>query len=115
MHYYHSASAELDPECLFGRRIGAERAVVGRTVAEQIAEFERVALVVWAAAVAAAVEGLVVVDQMAALVVAAVVPVDWAEVAVAVAVVGCFPAAAAFEHSLVVAAVDSFPAAAVVK
>ena len=82
MHYYHSASAELYPRCLFDWGSGAERAVVLRTAGEQIDEFARAA--VWAAAVAA-VEGLVVVDQTAALVVAAVVPVDWLGVAVVAA------------------------------
>ncbi len=80
---------------------------------EQIVESERVALVVWAAAVAAAAEGLVVVDRTAVLALAAVVLVDWPEVAVAVA--GCFPAAALSEQSLAIAAVDHFPAAAVVE
>ena len=73
VHCYHSASAELYPAYLFDRIFGAERAVVGRTVVEEFAEFERIALVVRAVAV----EGLlVVVDQTAALAGAAVVSVD---------------------------------------
>ena len=72
----------LHPACLFDRRFGAGRVVVGWTAGERIAEFERVALVVGAAVAAAAVEGLVVVDRMVALAVVSVVPVDWPEVAV---------------------------------
>ena len=73
MHYYYSASTELYPAYLLDRRFGTGRAVVGRTAVGEVAEFERVALVVRAAAVTAAVEGLVVVDQTAALAVVAVV------------------------------------------
>lgn len=85
MHHYHSASAELYPACLLERMLGSGRGIVGWTVVERIAEFERGALVVRAAtvaAVAAAAESLVVVDRTAALVVAAVVAVDQSEVAV---------------------------------
>ena len=80
---------------------------------EQIAEFERVALVVWAAAVAAAVEGfVVVVDRTAALAVAAVAPVHQAEVVVVVA--EWLLAVAASEQSLAIAALDWCPAVAAV-
>ena len=120
VHYYHSASAELYPACLFDRSFGAEEAVVGWTAGEQIAESER-AVVVWAAVVAAAVEGLVVVVDWTAAVVVAAVAVDRPEVAVVaadwllvVAVAGCFPAVAASEKSLAVAALDQCPAVAAV-